>query len=703
MVQPFEEYLKYIDFSLDSFAECLEDKNDQQLERLLKPLMHYGMISVLVPLNEFYRCLSKEDELPWWNKLIGDMDKCQILVGYEKDFHDLAVEHANRRNTFNIPYPWSYVTSYAKMQEMIWSIYKLPVESLIRTDRSLIGLIIPGLYQNHLDFKYLEFIDQNIIPSLVNILDNDLSCVHPLSKNEKAVIRIILRILTQELGWRYYSDLSQKVNLILHYNEEAFYNLKSNEYKELLLPCCRNCNIEGYVTVQWASNIERLSEYVDLLSMSGFSSGILKHVIPILYQCVSMNERATEIIIDLFKGSDDFIHKSDLLLIALYRAVVVERYDKRSMLYHNMLMLWGTNRIANTLLNVISNIICFCRQISDEIPKRFEQKSLDALIDSAEDEDKYFYYKYRTSSYDADDHDDDIGNLSRLSTLIFENHAMVAFMEGKWKEISDENNNYGKRIANMYLFYEMFSMLTYKYDYEPRIVPNNCLDLLGIEHTENEFKAEIFDVYTYAQRRQLITLNNQYLNATKNLPYSRTVVAFEKLSFDAGTSEMAFKERIMQAIRYHEKEIEYHDRTIKYQGEKLEQLQDVNRERSYIMSFLLKYAQDDEEFNKIIKGVFIRNPDNTRELCDYIYDICKKNDSVLSWKKEDVDNLRLFGQILEETISNPSGYKNQISRESFLKALGYIFECVPGASTAFSATKAILAVKKGIGNMGIDG
>ena len=678
MLKPFEEYLRIINVKLDDFYNYIEEKNEECLRDLLEPLFHYGMISILVPLNEFSQSLLAEDQFELWETILKKFNNYQIIFSQAEAFHNTAY---NYYNPLDIPYAWSFSTSYANMQEMIWEVYKNNVNDYIIRDNSLIGLIIPRFYCNHLDSDYLHFLDLHILPSLISELDGDADFSKKLSLNEKAVINILVRIISQELGWRYYSELSNKTRSILQYNEDDFYRLRNNEYRLLLFPNDGSSQIDGYVTVNWAESIDRINNYVNLLSIPGFSTNILKHSAPILYQCVGLNEKATDLLLNLLRSSDEYISRSDIMLIALYRAIAVEHSDKRSKLYENMMTVWGTNDIPSDLLMIIHSIVCFCHQISKEIPQRFSDVGLNKLISTSDDYDVLFYNKYKYSLSNPDKNDN-IKNLRLLSPILFEKRVAAYYLESLEAEINNQNLTYSDRIKNIFIFYEFFSMLTYKYDTEPRIIPKRCLELLGIDCSQYSFKKEIFEAYSHSQRAQLLSLNNQYLKVVRNIPYFSIVRVFEALSFD--NADDSFRKSVMGTLNSHEQILRGHQ----------QEIQDYQT----VLGYFFKFAKDDEAFNTMMTTMFIRNPELTREFCDELYLICDNSlDDYFTRQK--ADNLKSLGKLLEEAISHPDRYSNGITKEHFLNALESIIYCVPGASQALYITKAIKSLKKAIDNI----
>ena len=130
---------------------------------------------------------------------------------------------------------------------------------------------------------------------------------------------------------------------------------------------------------------------------------------------------------------------------------------------------------------------------------------------------------------------------------MFENRLVTYSMESLEAKINDQKLTYSDRIECIFIFYEIFSMLTYKYDTEPRIIPKRCLELLGIDSPADSFKDEIFKAYTYSQRAQLLSLHKQFLKVAGNIPYFSIVRVFESLSFD--NTNDSFKENVMGAIK----------------------------------------------------------------------------------------------------------------------------------------------------------
>ena len=681
MLQPFEEYLKYSNVSFDYFLKCLEEKERRELEKLLKPLFHYGMISILIPLNEFLPTLLTSDLLIFWNDLVKCFDEKHIINDYVNSFHLFAVKESSLLSAQGIPYAWSFDTTWATMQSMVWLGVEKTVKEIIINNESMIGLSIPGFYHSPLNRDFLPLLDKYVFPYMFKELDCDADYSKSLNIYEKAVIKIMVETIAQELESRYYCFLSSRLGIVMNTKEEDFYKLRSIEFKKLLIPNDEDHEFENYITIEWTNSIDRLNHYRKLFSLSNPHYSLLDHITPILYQCVGLNENASELLIELLRKPDEFLPRSRILLIALYRAVAVERYDRRSLLYNSMKLLWGENAISTTLTTVIDGIVQFCKQISDEIPQRFRKETLKQLLEETTNlHELLFYYHYKRFIEEGIDYAN-IGKISQLSQLILENHVLVNYMVDLAKKINNTDFNYSIRLALIESFYRMFSMLTSKYDTEPRLCTIECLRILGIDTPQDSFPNELFNIYSSSQREQLKELHEQYIHESYSLPSPGIVAVFENLIFEEPTCTNSFGNEMKKAI-------ERHDRMII-------ELQETLKESNRIKKYFLQYLDNDMSFNALITGVFVRNPDITREFCDEIYSLCKnyEEDGI---QRLDIENLISIAKVLEEAISHPEHYYSQIAKEDFKNAINCICSCIPIVSTAHYATNAILSIKKGI-------
>ena len=88
--EPFEHYLKLCNENMDDFVRHLKEKNISYIKPLLDPLFHYGLIDILLPLNELIPYLLENESLTqWWKETIKEMENNYIVRDFENDLTNM--------------------------------------------------------------------------------------------------------------------------------------------------------------------------------------------------------------------------------------------------------------------------------------------------------------------------------------------------------------------------------------------------------------------------------------------------------------------------------------------------------------------------------------------------------------------------------------------------------------------------------------
>lgn len=72
-LEPLEEYLKICNIEIDHFIYHLKVMDISYLRCYLNPLFHYGLVSILLPLNDIVPfILNDDDQRMLWKKMIKE-------------------------------------------------------------------------------------------------------------------------------------------------------------------------------------------------------------------------------------------------------------------------------------------------------------------------------------------------------------------------------------------------------------------------------------------------------------------------------------------------------------------------------------------------------------------------------------------------------------------------------------------------------
>ena len=657
---PFEQYLHLCNAEMDDFINHLKDMNTSHIKTYLDPLFQYGLIDILLPLNELVPFfMDNYEQKEWWKKLIKDMENSNIVSDFDIAFHTVIRNSSYFTSNPCVPYIWRIKAGVDTIMNMTWDAIKDKAFDYLASNSSLIGIIIPGLYSYKLTADYLRFLSDYVLAQLLHTLNSSLSPVHPHNTYEKAALKHIVLKISQELGWRYYDQFRSNCSSILSRKEkeEDFYNLENDTLKDLLFT---GKSIDDYVDSRYLDRIDKLNDYVNTLGISGFSNCALRTVSPLLHQCIGENDKAYKLLLESLLLPDSRFKSSDVTLLSFFRAVSQSRYDKRTILKNQMTLTWNSNIVPTRLVNTLNSIIGFYKSLSLEIPQRFKEEELQDYYDNADRFDKHFYSMYKGYP----NGDDDLEALFFISPYIFENFAFVKQLELCVKIIEDESLQYSNRLYKLFQFSDLFLSLVSHINDCPRIEPKECLGLLWEDYdftyiTEKELsqvldltKDEIFNVYSYSQIECLKAFVETVYSECFVLPSFTAVKTFEKLIFDENT--------LAKELRDLQKSVAETKRT----------LNDFYNVIVYLFRLILNY----NDTYVLLISVFIEKRDATKQLSDCIYDILKQNKNLRQEQRQDLED---FYKLLDSVISHPEIFYNKRSKTKIKKGLWVMLDALP--------------------------
>ena len=523
--EPFEQYLAFCDEKMDDFINYLLVMNTPEIKRFLDPLFHYGLIDILLPLNELVPyLLENEDQKNWWKELIKSMENSQIVYDFEDDFHSVITN--SRYYLFNSPidYIWDIRVNYRALMQWSWDTVKDKTLDTLINNKDLIGFIIPSLFSNALKRDFLSLLDVYTLPKLLSKLSEDISFTIPHNTNERAALKHIVRITTIMLDDFYYSLFMNKCYIILKaidHSEKGFYKLQNDDLRRLLF---LNSRIDDYINSEYLNRIDSLISYADIFKSDGIYDASFKLSSVLLHQCIGENDKSYSLLHEIFRKGSARIRYSAIYLIAAFRAVSQTRYDDRDKFRYEMILLWNNDDLPDSLYITLKSIVEFFRKFTEELLNRFHQKEFQVAIAnvSADDDRKALY---------------------TISPYLFENFGVVNRLQQYVEIIKDKKRKFSERLYNLSLFRSLFESLVSHIGRDTRIDTRGCLQYMWMDQyptlikldrgiTEHLFKEEIFHVYSYKDEQRLKELNIQLKKSSSDLPSFVTVQMFEKLIFD---------------------------------------------------------------------------------------------------------------------------------------------------------------------------
>lgn len=671
LFEPMRNFLICANQNAETFMEGICKQSESIIE-MVRPLYHFGLTHVLIPLNELLACVLDKIQLKWWNNNLSGLKNYTWISRLQKQFHEKAISYARKYQFIGYPYPWSFYTSVAEMEKIVWDSYSDQVHSILQGygDNKL-GILIPGLYIYRLDEIYIKLLYEYTFPSLKEIIQKYDDYTVASNKYEVAAIKLIVHMYASELGWRYFQTFSYSLRNILSLSEEELACMRYQEYKKIVLCDDGQAVIASYLPKNWVHQLWMLTRYIKKYQLKGYSERALDYSMPILMQCIGLNDDAIEYLLDTLDQLSIKDKSSEIFLLSLYRAVSVNRFQNRTNIISIMEKIFTSNHIPVDLICVQEDILKFYKMLSNELPKRFQKEMLAELVTVADESDKVFYELYLLY---PEAHIDDIEHVKWLYDCLFSQEQIVSQMETLINQSKSIDVTYSTKILNVHTFNQLFYALTSHINDTVRIAVDACFRLLNID--ENKYpmiSREVFYVYSYRQHTLLIQLDKRLRTEIERIPFYSAALQFEKIKLEGSSNSKEMLERIERHLKNLELLLRYKDE---------------------IQNIVLKYAADkDTVLNRVIMQALINNKNLTLEFCNSVHDLCKSHEAV-HLPAESLKVLKAIGDLLEQAVSHPEEYQNRILKDEFLSALESFCDCVPGVSTISNLIQGINSLRK---------
>jgi len=685
MFSPMRRFLALAKKDADTFLDSVQ-KKDESIIEMLKILHHLGFYHILIPLYELVPYFLTEDLLTWWSGKISELENYGQLTSILNIFHEKAVNYASKCFSIGGSYVWSFKSSVAIMEELLWDSYRDDVESFLeQNDKSNLGILIPGLYPRRLSEKYIVLLETYAFPCLIDMTEQYYDCRTVSNIYGTAAIKMAVKLYANELGWRYYTTFSDSSERVLALSEKELANMHYAEYKNILLYENGQGSITAYLSVQWIIQIRKLTRYAKKILLNDPDTDLLNCSLPVLMQCAGLNDDASDYLLGILEQMNIRDCSCEVFLLGLYRAVAIGRFDEHSKILSYMNAIFNSERISNDLIDVFEDILKFYKALSEELPKRFEKETLEELISHANEDDKRFYEVYL--SYCEHKDDKYFKNVKWAYDCLFSGNKLISRFETQLNRMKDPGSKYSTRILHMQLLQGLFASLTSHLRQEVRIAVSSCLAYLGINETQYTIENnEVFMVYSHSQHLRLIELAERLELEMAHIPSYSTVEQFERIQFEGTEVTRQMIERIENGVRLNK--------------ERIEQMETVQKYNDIIHKYILKYTSDkDGTLNQMIMEALVNNKELTLEFCNSIHEICK-NSETMNLPAENIELLKRIEILLESAVSHPEEYQNKIIQNEFLSAVKCFADCVPGAGNILSLTQGMRSLKKAFDTLG---
>lgn len=681
MFQPMHQFLRYINMDDAVFIDAVYKQNDL-IFKVMNALYKFGAFNIVVPLNELMTMTLSGSQLLWWNRETSVfLDNYKALRDIQEMFHSNAIRYAAHFD-FMGEYPASFMTSEADMMERLWDSYPADIGGFLEKHYDAnVGMLIPGLFQQKLEQSYLEMLDQRTLPTLLKILKQHSDCLITLTEHEIAVIKLAVATYSSELGWRYLTLISQSLKKILQYDERSLCCLRYHEYRSLVFSDDL-ATIDSFMSNHWVEQIQSVAYYIKSFEIKDYSSNALRYSLPTLLHCVGRNEDASDSLLELFEELSIRGSSAEVFLLALYRAVSLERFSNHQKILLEMRAIFGAKSIPSSLLHTLEDILKLYQALFAELPKRFELETLQELLNNASASDKFFYEKYQLYL----NHpmiDDMVTQVKWLYDSLFVKHQLVFQLEVAIKCAKDFSQPYSTKLIAIQWFARMFGLLTSHINYNIRVVGKECLQNLGGNDTYGDGSAvkidEIFDVYSPSQHKRLLAYNERLAQEMESLPRYSTVALFEKLylTTDSDITEFAQEVRHLADGQM-------------LLTQKVTDLETASDYYKIITNAILTYGTSlDNSLGRAIMEALISKKDTTVKLYEEIQR-WGNPDEESRLSSEDLEILRKVRRLLEDAISRPEHYTRAVAKEELLSALKDLLEAIPGVGNVIAALTALV-------------
>jgi len=627
-----------------------EEEALNKLSPIWKELEFSGCYSTLIPFWTGIEWYQPKEAIPHWKAWLSQQTpsefSLQLLKAYLDEFQE-RIQHCGCPSG-------PIVNSFEKLWRVI-----LPRLSQIsdQEQKRMYALSVPSLYQRDWDAEQLRRMNRDI-----GLLLWELSKMETGggSTIRWAVLRGVAAKWRSELRYRYYASISNQQFKICWIPLGEMETTSSREYRKIFETDTISFEFEDL----WVERIENLCRlYGKLFSQEEALQ--LQMLLPVLNQCIGKDEKAVEQLCQLMDILDTREKSDASLQIAIYRALAKQPDFVRGHLRDQLSQIYSTNQFHPGKYALCEEVIGFYQSVQKDLSRRFDPESLERLIDSKEDSDKWFYKEY--SLFQKNQSYEPIVKIRWVWENLFAHGAVLDFLEKNLKTIKDPKEKYSCRLEALHRFTLLFYALGGNSQPDCRIYPRECLRLLGMESVNADY--EIFDLFNRSQKIRLAEFDKRFQQMRSSLPdLYGAVVLGDKMTADHRNVEGFTEDRRKRLEISFEEQEENWEEKIGY----LLKMDNLH------LSLLL----GTEEGQTVLCQWILSNPEGVHAFFQYVQDLLESKPNL---PKENVENLRkLLGSLLAA-----EQYETERKRES-------VMEFLKSLRTLFPGNKYIDVIQKGI-------
>ncbi len=604
-------FLRYTEVSPDQFLTGIGSKEEFVLE-WVRVFHHYGFIGVIVSLDKLIHQYYDNDTQSWWDEALLTMEHHEMIHPIRQAFCKYA---ENRMVVLgNLKH---FMAPNAEIQTKIWEAYPADKVRILKENTEFnVGFLYVGRFD--ITDEYCELLEQYGLPALFFL--NRCDDVFRFSESELEQMR--------PAGFR---------NLIM----------KSSDHERF----------PTYLTYGW---VEKLSELLCIHRkyLPESDCYLLSQIVIVLMQCAGMNADASDAIISLLEQLNVREKSSSIILMALYRALSLERNIYRTKLFGVMQAIFEHEKIPQQAIDWAKDVYHFYQDYAKDLTGRFDEQYLKKRIESSDNDNNVLFYEACLFHLRNDIIDNDI---KWVSSAYFENNKLLSGLQQLIEQMENPEVEYQNKLFAFHSFCSLFFALFSYGKTDPRLQKQKCNRLLNLDSPGNADTYEVFELYSPRQIQLLRKYQQRAEAIIETIPSTHTVIKYKKLSFNSNDSRISKLEEI----------VAQHDLAIS-------KLDAYCKRASQTFSFLLSSVRSNDEISKLLMSAFSNNPEESQKFCSSVYTLLKEDQSNIIDEKTS-DNLFSLAEMVESAIDSSS--KNELActiKEELPTIIDNLIDCIPG-------------------------
>ena len=535
-------FLRYTEVSPDQFLTGIGSKEEFVLE-WVRVFHHYGFIGVIVSLDKLIHQYYDNDTQSWWDEALLTMEHHEMIHPIRQAFCKYA---ENRMVVLgNLKH---FMAPNAEIQTKIWEAYPADKVRILKENTEFnVGFLYVGRFD--ITDEYCELLEQYGLPALFE-LANQRDDIFQSNPRRKAIVRKLCCDYVSELTFIYMPHFLNRCDDVFRFSESELEQMRPAGFRNLIMKSSDHERFPTYLTYGW---VEKLSELLCIHRkyLPESDCYLLSQIVIVLMQCAGMNAEASDAIIPLLEQLNVREKSSSIILMALYRALSLERNIYRTKLFGVMQAIFEHEKIPQQAIDWAKDVYHFYQDYAKDLTGRFDEQYLKKRIESSDNDNNVLFYEACLFHLRNDIIDNDI---KWVSSAYFENNKLL------------------------------------------------CNRLLNLDSPGNADTYEVFELYSPRQIQLLRKYQQRAEAIIETIPSTHTVIKYKKLSFNSNDSRISKLEEI---VAQHDLAISKLDAYCKRASQTFSFLLSSVRSNDEISKLLMSaFSNNPEESQKFCSSVY---------------------------------------------------------------------------------------------------